>query len=153
MVAIQEVGATNESFFRNRSVVAVLVGGTSGIGEYTVRALAAIYSTEKASLRLYIVGRNNAAAEKIISDCFRTCPNGTFNFVKAEDLASIKEVDRVSSEILRLEQQQHRDDKPRIDLLVMTQGQVVFGPRRGMYLPFAKNGHRCLGHVEITMAI
>ena len=143
MVVTQEVGATNESFFRNRSLVAVLVGGTSGIGEYTVRALAAIYSTEKVSLRLYIVGRNNAAAEKIICDCSRICPNGAFTFVKAEDLASINEVDRVSSEILRLEQQQHRDDKPRIDLLIMTQGQVVFGPRRGMYLPFAKNGRRC----------
>ena len=136
MVAIQEVRAINENFFRNRSLVAVLIGGTSGIGEYTGRALAAIYSNQKLSLRLYIVGRNNAAAEKIISGCSRICPNGTFNFVKAEDLASINEVDRVSAEILRLEQQQYRDDKPRIDLLIMTQGQVLFGSRRGTFCLF-----------------
>ena len=153
MVAIQDVRAINEEFFRNRSLVAVLVGGTSGIGEYTVRALAAIYSTQKASLRLYIVGRKNAAAEKIIADCSRICSNGAFYFVKAEDLALLNEVDRVSTEILRLEEQHHRDDKPRIDMLIMTQGQVVFGPRRGMYLPFAKNGHRYLGQIQTTMAV
>ena len=60
-----------------------------------------------------------------------------FTFIKADDLASLKEVDRVSVEILKLEQEQHKNDTPRIDFLVMTQGRVVFGPRQGIFHPFS----------------
>ena len=133
MVSHEEVQSTNDEFFRNRSLVAVLIGATSGIGEYTARAMATLYGKHTASLRLYIVGRNGTAAQKIMSECSRLCPNGSFQFVKAGDLASIKEVDRVSNELLGIEQQQNRDSVPRIDFLMMTQGQVVFGPRRGLF--------------------
>ena len=136
MVAIEKVRAANASSFQQRPLVAVFIGATSGIGEYTIRTLAETCSTQKSVLRLYIVGRNNAAANKISSDCSRKCPNAAFTFVKADDLASLKEVDRVSVEILKLEQEQHQNDIPRIDLLVMTQGRVVFGPRQGILYPF-----------------
>ena len=139
MVAIENVRSTNARFFQGRPLVAVLIGATSGIGEYAVRTLAETYSTQKSSLRLYIVGRSNAAADKIGSECSRICPNAAFTFIKADDLASLTEVDRVSIEILKLEQEQHKNDMPRIDLLVMTQGRVVFGPRQGIFHPFSHN--------------
>ena len=132
MAVIDNVRSTNATFFQQRPLVAVLIGATSGIGEYAIRTLAAIYSTQKLSLRLYIVGRNNTAADKIGSDCSRICPHATFTFLKADDLALLKEVDRVSVEILKLEREEHKNDTPRIDLLVMTQGRVLFGPRQGI---------------------
>ena len=137
MVAIENVRSTNATFFQQRPLVAVLIGATSGIGEYAIRNLAATYSTQKSSLRLYFVGRNDSAAEKISSDCSRICPNAAFTFLKADDLASLKEVDRVSVEILKLEREEHKNDMPRIDLLVMTQGRVVFGPRQGIFHSFS----------------
>jgi NAD(P)-dependent dehydrogenase (short-subunit alcohol dehydrogenase family) len=134
MVAVEKVRAANASFFQQRSLVAVFIGATSGIGEYSVREMARLYGGAKQlSLRLYIVGRNSTAAGKIINDCSRACPNGLFTFVQSEDLASINDVDRTSAKILELEQKNAQNDTPRIDFLVMTQGRVVFGPRQGRY--------------------
>ena len=146
MVAIEEVRATNARFFQQRPLVAVLIGATSGIGEYAIRTLAGTYSTQKSSLRLYVVGRNNTAADRIGSYCSRVCPTAAFTFIKADDLASLGEVDRICVEILKLEQQQHKNNMPRIDLLLMTQGRVVFGPRQGILNPLGVNSSETLRH-------
>ena len=134
MVTIERLRAANASFFRQRSLVGVFVGGTSGLGEYSIRALAKLYGGEKQlGLRVYVVGRSSSAASKIIADCSRICPRGIFTFVQADDLASLPEVDRISAKVLALEQEHHQNDTPRIDLLLMTQGRVLFGPRQGQY--------------------
>ncbi len=96
MVAVSEVIASNE---RIRSalpngLVAVFVGGTSGIGEYTVKAFAKYV----ASPRAYIIGRSQAAADRIIEECHQLSPDGKFEFIKA-DVSLLKTVDEVCNRI------------------------------------------------------
>ena len=132
MVSVNTVRAANEAHYRGRPLVAVFIGATSGIGEYTIYELTKLYSTSQAdSLRIYIVGRNRTSADAIIGTCTKLCSSATFHFVPAQDLALISEIDRVSASILQIEREQHKDVHPRIDVLVMTQGRVVFGPRQG----------------------
>ncbi|KAI0385145.1 NAD(P)-binding protein [Hypomontagnella monticulosa] len=107
---------------------AVVSGGTAGIGEATVRALAATFAGHGAPdgsdfLRVHIVGRNEAAARKIIDECTAVCPGGVFLFHKG-DLSLLKEVDRVCADIAQSEKEAagKRGEEPRIDFLVCCQG-------------------------------
>ncbi len=133
MVQIDVVRSRISTLIKSQPLVAVFVGGTSGIGEYTIRALAATHSNQGKGLRLYIVGRNANAAQKITSDCIRACPEGQFRFVQAGDLALLREVDRVCAEVMRIEQAESaHGGSARVDLLVMSQAIFSFEPRRGM---------------------
>ncbi|KAK9311119.1 hypothetical protein V1524DRAFT_82877 [Lipomyces starkeyi] len=106
-----------------------LVGGTSGICEYTLRALVSTHGDSGPGLRIYIVGRNAKAAETIIADCRRVCHKGEFKFVRAEDLALLKDVDRVCKEVIDSEQRESlQGGKARVDLLVMSQVCAIFQP-------------------------
>jgi NAD(P)-dependent dehydrogenase (short-subunit alcohol dehydrogenase family) len=133
IVQIDVVRSCNSTLIKTQPLVAVFVGGTSGIGEYTIRALAAAHSDQGKGLRLYIVGRNADAARATISDCVRVCPGGQFRFVQAEDLALLKDVDRVCAEIIRIEEDENvKGGTARVDLLVMSQAYLSFEPRRGI---------------------
>ncbi len=64
------------------------------------------------------------------------CPVGQFRFVKAEDLSLLKEVDRVSAEILKAEKEEEEkgNGTARLDFLVQTQAYLEFNAgRKGMY--------------------
>lgn len=139
MVHIDLVRSANSSLAATHPLVAVFVGGTSGIGQYTACALAATHAHRGKGLRLYIVGRNATAAEKTIADCVRVCPEGRFRFVRAEDLALLKDVDRVCAEIGRIEEGENAEGGTgaRVDLLVMTQAYLSFEARRGEDDPFS----------------
>ena len=102
MVQLDVVRACGEALVNKQSVTAVFVGGTSGVGEYSLRALAALHGLSGHGLRVYHIGRNLTAANKIIADCKRACPVGDFNFVR--DLASLREVNLVCKEIIRAEE-------------------------------------------------
>lgn len=136
MVALPVVRASNTTLVQSHPLVAVFVGGTSGIGEYTIRALAATHGDQGKGLRIYIVGRNAAAAEQTIAYCRSVCSRGQFLFVKADDLSLLKDVDRVCAEIIRLEEKESalNRGKPRLDILVMSQAYfpLLFQPRKGM---------------------
>ncbi|MCJ1393101.1 hypothetical protein MMC18_005973 [Xylographa bjoerkii] len=139
MVQIDAVRSCNSTLINTQPLVAVFVGGTSGIGENTIRALATNHSDQGKGLRLYIVGRNVDAAKKIIAECVRLCPVGQFRFVQAGDLALLKDVDRVCSEITRIEEDQNTNGEPaRVDLLVMSQAgfPLSFQPRNGILFSF-----------------
>ncbi|KAK9241679.1 hypothetical protein V1506DRAFT_517829 [Lipomyces tetrasporus] len=69
-----------------RQSVTAFVGGTSGVGKHTVRALASTHGTSGRGLRVYIAGRNEEAANTIIAECRKACPAGEFHFVCASDL-------------------------------------------------------------------
>lgn len=132
MVKLDAIRAGNAALVRSQPLVAVFVGGTSGIGEHTARALATTHGRRDGrGLSIYIVGRNEAAAGKTISDCLAVCPGGRFQFVKAEDLALINDVDKLCVDLER----RIEDDgastgpAPRIDILVMSQS--VFKPGTG----------------------
>ena len=138
MVRLDIVRKSNAGFIQSHPLVAVFVGGTSGIGEFTLRALAKTHGRQGKGLRAYIVGRNTAAAEKIIADCTGVCPSGQFRFVKAGDLSILKDVDRVCAEVTELEEKEcaASGGKARIDILVMSQHYfpLIFQSRKGRSL-------------------
>ncbi|KAI1211904.1 NAD(P)-binding protein [Annulohypoxylon truncatum] len=130
MVKLDVVRSANAALADGtKPFVAVVAGGTAGIGEATVRALAATFAGrgsgdgDRGFLRVYIVGRNREAAHKIIAECETACPGGVFRFYKG-DLSLLKEVDRVCAEIIGIEQRE-ADAKAapaKIDFLVCCQG-------------------------------
>ncbi|KAF2160378.1 hypothetical protein M409DRAFT_70530 [Zasmidium cellare ATCC 36951] len=129
MVDLQSVRLTNSALVHRQPLVAVFTGGTSGIGEYTIRGLAAHHGKTGKGLRVYIVGRNEEAANKIISDCLKICPTEEFIFLKASDLSLLREVDRVCEKIRQLEEVK-AGESARIDLMVMSHADLWFGERR-----------------------
>lgn len=63
MVKLNEVRALNTALVQSQPLVAVFFGGTSGIGHYTLRALATASAAGGKGFRAYIVGRKAKAAE------------------------------------------------------------------------------------------
>ncbi|KAJ8099520.1 putative oxidoreductase ENV9 [Lipomyces tetrasporus] len=131
MVHLDAVRACNKALVKRQSITAVFVGGTSGIGEYAARALASTHGTSGRGLRMYIVGRNEAAANTVIAECREACPAGKFYFVPASDLSSLREVDRVCRQIVNAEEASAAGKSASIDLLVMSQAMFAFGGRLG----------------------
>jgi len=132
MVGLDIVRASNAKLIASQPLVAVFVGGTSGIGSYTYKVLAKL-AKDGPGLRAYVVGRNESSANEIIAECCKSNPNGDFRFVKADDIGLLKDVDRVCAEISRLEEEEATKNggKPRIDLLIMTQAYLAFEARKG----------------------
>ncbi|KIW27951.1 uncharacterized protein PV07_07645 [Cladophialophora immunda] len=128
MVNLDVVRASNTSLVQSQPLVAVFFGGTGGIGQFTLRALAAAEAKGGKGLRAYVVGRNAKAAEGILADCRGACPQGQFKFLKADDLSLISDVDRLCAEIVQLEEKESQD--PRIDYLMVSQGGMPFLPRK-----------------------
>ena len=94
-------------------LVAVFVGGTSGVGEYTLKALAKY--TPK--LRVYIVGRSQESSDRIIQECLQVCPEGQFEFIQA-DISLLKSVNEVCRQI--------RAKERFVNLLFQSQGSMAF---------------------------
>ncbi|THY39208.1 hypothetical protein D6C98_10091 [Aureobasidium pullulans] len=131
-ISLQNAIAQNDKWVSLRSLTAVFVGGTSGIGEYTLRSLAAHYGKSSQSLSLYLVGRNNDAASRIFNDCRKLCPSGRFTFVKASNLSLIRDVDSASDEIKKLvsDASTKKGTAACIDFLVMSHADLYIGGRR-----------------------
>ncbi|KAI1630437.1 hypothetical protein EDD37DRAFT_619589 [Exophiala viscosa] len=126
MVQLRTVHAHNAAIFQSRPIVAVFAGATAGIGEATLRALAAAHGTTGKGLRVYIVGRKREAFQRIVSDCTRLCPAGQFNFVLSPDLSLLTNVDKACAEITKAEQENAKGEQARIDILCMSQGDFNF---------------------------
>ncbi|CAI7612820.1 short-chain dehydrogenase/reductase [Penicillium manginii] len=110
MVSLDDVKRHNASLKDfGPNLVAVFVGGTSGIGEATARA----FVRDTVSSRVYLVGRNEAQASKIIQELRQLNPDGQISFVKC-DAANLKSVDEVCKTIQQKENH--------INLLFMTVG-------------------------------
>ncbi|KIY03168.1 uncharacterized protein Z520_01635 [Fonsecaea multimorphosa CBS 102226] len=128
MVELDVVRSLNSSLVQSQPLVAVFFGGTGGIGQFTLRALAAAEAKGGKGLRAYIVGRNAKAAEGILADCRAVYPQGQFKFIKANDLSLISDVDRLCAELTELVEKETPD--PRIDYLMVSQGGMPFQPRK-----------------------
>lgn len=96
-------------------LVAVFPGGTSGIGEYSVLALAKHARQPK----IYLVGRSQSAADRIIAECKRLNPEGQYFFI-ATDASLIKNVDDVC--------RQFREKEKAINLLFLSIGSLNMKP-------------------------
>lgn len=97
-----------------------LVGGTSGIGEATARAF--VRST--VSPRVYLVGRSESRASRIIEDLRALNPDGQISFIKS-DVSRLQEVDQTCKVI------QAKEEK--INLLVLSAGILTTKGRDGTY--------------------
>ncbi|KAF2664874.1 hypothetical protein BT63DRAFT_464131 [Microthyrium microscopicum] len=129
MVQLEIVTASNAALF-SRPITAVFVGGATGIGHLAVRAFAAAHGTTGQGLNLYLVGRNEVAANEIINDCQKVCPAAEFTFIPGGDLTLLASVSKLCTTIIETITKDSNGAKPHIDLLVMTQGTLYFDGRR-----------------------
>ncbi|KAH8900401.1 NAD(P)-binding protein [Thozetella sp. PMI_491] len=96
MVSLSAVRTSNSliSTALPAGLVAVFVGGTSGIGEASVKA----FAKHARKPQVYIVGRSQDAADRILAECKTLNPEGKFAFLKA-DVSLIRTVDEVCNNI------------------------------------------------------
>ncbi|KAK7755841.1 hypothetical protein SLS62_002127 [Diatrype stigma] len=96
MVSLSAV-LTSNSLIRSSlppGLVAVFIGATSGIGEISVKTFAK-YARKP---RVYIVGRSQDAADRILAECASLNPEGQFSFTQA-DVSLIRGVDELCGKI------------------------------------------------------
>ncbi|PWY74135.1 short-chain dehydrogenases/reductase [Aspergillus eucalypticola CBS 122712] len=99
MVAISEVrGQLPNIKNLGSGLVAVFVGGTSGIGLSTAREFTR-YATAP---HIYLIGRNEAQASEIISELRAVNQSATVDFIKS-DVSLLKNVDTTCREIAQKE--------------------------------------------------
>ena len=115
MVAYDHVKQSNTKILEDlpSGLVAVFIGGTNGVGQYTLRQFALSASRP----RVYFVGRSQEAGERIANECKALNPRGTFTFIQA-DTSLIKNVDEVCHDI--------KSKEKAINLLFMTVGTLDF---------------------------
>lgn len=115
MVSYPEVKAANANIKSDlpAGLVAVFVGATNGIGEYTLRQ----FAKHAATPRVYLIGRSQEAGARIAADCTKLNEGGTFTFIKA-DTSLIRNVDQVCNDIKAKESS--------INLLVLSTGTLDF---------------------------
>ncbi|KAH7406136.1 hypothetical protein DE146DRAFT_609631 [Phaeosphaeria sp. MPI-PUGE-AT-0046c] len=117
MVSLDHVRTSNSNL-KNfpANLVAVFVGGTSGIGLYTARELA----RNATSPHIYLIGRNQTEASKIIEELKAINASSKVSFIQ-KDVSLLKNVDEVCKEIKAKETQ--------VNLLFMTCGYFVLTGR------------------------
>ncbi|KAI1736421.1 NAD(P)-binding protein [Xylaria scruposa] len=101
MVSLSSIRSSNSliSSILPPGLVAVFVGGTSGIGEETLKK----FAEHSIRPRAYIVGRSQEAADRIVAECQAINPEGQYIFQKA-DVSLIRGVDEICEEIKAREQ-------------------------------------------------
>lgn len=124
MVSLSTVIASNALILTTLPVglVAIFVGGTSGIGEATLKK----FAKHAQKPRVYIIGRSQEAADRILAECKEINPEGEFIFLKV-DVSLIRNVDEVCEDLKKKETV--------INLLFLSQGVPLFD-RRGMLVTF-----------------
>ncbi|KAI0102972.1 putative short-chain dehydrogenases/reductase [Nemania sp. FL0031] len=132
MVNLSDVIASNERIpsALPSGLVAVFVGGTSGVGEYTLKAFARYARAPT----VIIVGRSQEAANRIMGECQQLNPNGHFAFIRA-DVSLLKNVDDVCRQI--------HEKVSFINVLFESQGSMAFQSQTSEGLPvsFALAAH------------
>ncbi|KAL2173719.1 uncharacterized protein P884DRAFT_280723 [Thermothelomyces heterothallicus CBS 202.75] len=128
MVTLEQMRASNARIPEclPPGVVAVFVGGTSGIGEATMKQLAK-YAVQP---RIYFIGRSERAAARILDELVAINPAGEYHFLQA-DLSLLQNVDQVCCEI--------KSRESLINLIFLTSGTLVTGKEtcEHLYYPTA----------------
>ncbi|KAI9877770.1 MAG: hypothetical protein M1830_002864 [Pleopsidium flavum] len=110
MVSIEAIRASNAALSRlPPGLVALFVGATSGIGESTLKQFY-LHTTRS---RVYFVGRNETAANKIIHELKNLKPDNEITFFQ-NDVSLLKNVDQVCAAITQKEK--------KLNLLFLTPG-------------------------------
>ncbi|KAI9806453.1 MAG: hypothetical protein M1833_003640 [Piccolia ochrophora] len=114
MVSLDDVQSSNSRIASTLppGLVAVFVGGTGGIGEFTLKQ----FAKHVRQPRVYFVGRTQKAGERVAAECKALNVEGEFIFVKA-DTSLLRTVDDVCRDIKRKEKA--------VNLLFLTTGTMV----------------------------
>ncbi|KAF2420754.1 NAD(P)-binding protein [Tothia fuscella] len=91
------------------SLVAIFVGGTSGIGEATLK----LFTKSTSKPHIYIIGRSLSSAERIIAECRTLNPSGNYEFCQ-KDMTSMGDTRRLCDEI--------RSKEKVVNLLILSAG-------------------------------
>ncbi|KAH7402750.1 hypothetical protein BKA66DRAFT_404171 [Pyrenochaeta sp. MPI-SDFR-AT-0127] len=118
MVALSDVRAHNAAlkFSLPAGLVAVFVGGTSGIGLFTARELV----RNTTAPHVYLIGRNATEANKIVEELQSINSSSQVSFIQ-KDVSLLRNVDEACSEIKTKEKQ--------VNLLFMTCGYLTLKGR------------------------
>ncbi|KAF7165179.1 hypothetical protein CNMCM5623_009445 [Aspergillus felis] len=111
---ISQVQDWNESLRSRRlKLVALFVGGTSGIGKHAAIRLANVVDQPT----IYLVGRNAEAGARIVEELKAGNPNGSYCFIPA-DVSRLSDVDALCQQL------QVREKS--LDLLFLSAGALAF---------------------------
>ncbi|KPM44133.1 hypothetical protein AK830_g2418 [Neonectria ditissima] len=122
MVAISIIKESNAKALPSvlpSGLVAVFLGGTSGIGQATLKQFVAV--TKDKSPRVYIVGRSTEAALPLLAELRRSNPSASVEFIE-QDVSLVRNVDAAVSQIKKHES--------KADLLYLSVGFVSFHGRK-----------------------
>lgn len=61
-------------------MVAVFVGATGGIGENTLKK----FAQHAKSPRIYLIGRSQESADRIVAECKKLNPDGVYTFIQSD---------------------------------------------------------------------
>jgi NADP-dependent 3-hydroxy acid dehydrogenase YdfG len=114
MVSLSDVQSSNAQIATvlSRGLVAVFVGATNGIGEYSLKE----FARHALKPRVYFVGRSQEAGGRIAKECRELNSEGEFIFIKA-DVSLLNNVDDVCREI--------KNKEKTINLLFLTCGSAL----------------------------
>ncbi|GKZ20912.1 hypothetical protein AbraIFM66951_003829 [Aspergillus brasiliensis] len=113
MPTLSQVRQSNTTLGAQRQkMVAVFVGGTSGIGEATAKQMALAVKQPT----IHLVGRNPASGSRVLEELRASNPNGSFHFIQS-DVSLLHSVDKACAEITQKEKH--------IDLLFMSTGHLA----------------------------
>jgi len=119
MVSIHEIRAELQTIKRlGPGLVAVFVGGTSGIGENTARE----FVRASISPKVYLVGRSQEQADKLKTEFQSINPDCQTRFVQG-DVSLLRNVDKVCDEI--------KASEDKINLLFLSAGILTMAGRTG----------------------
>lgn len=121
MVNIANVRISNTSFMaKPPGMVALFVGGTSGIGKGTLKQ----FSKHANAPKVYIVGRSKSLAASLLEELQNLNPQGTFIFIESQ-ISLIKNVDKVCEEI--------KEKERKLDLIFLSPGYLTLEGRQGKF--------------------
>jgi NADP-dependent 3-hydroxy acid dehydrogenase YdfG len=116
MVSLTAVQASNACIPTTlpSGLVAVFVGATSGIGEYTLKEFARFARQP----RIYNIGRSQQASDRIAVECKKLNADAQYTFIQA-DVSLIRSVDAVCEQIQAKEKT--------VNILFLSAGTLVSG--------------------------
>ncbi|RAH71892.1 short-chain dehydrogenases/reductase [Aspergillus aculeatinus CBS 121060] len=113
MPTLNEVRQSNATLSTSRpELIAVFVGGTSGIGEATAKQLAQSVNQPT----IHVVGRSAASGSRVLEELRAANPDGKFHFIQA-DLSLLRNVDTACEQI--------KEKEKSIDLLFLSTGHLA----------------------------
>lgn len=118
MVSLTDVRTHNASLKSSSpGLVAVFVGGTSGIGLTTARE----FVRNTTSPHVYLIGRNESEASRIIPEFQTLNPSSKVDFIKS-NVSLLREVDQVCQQI--------KEKESKVNILFMTPGYTTMNGNR-----------------------